>query len=78
MRSEASDYLKAAVQECMKEAGAKRLAWVPLPTIDDCFDEESCNRTKYADSSFAPHEITVHSPTLPWESYHHCDFLELA
>ena len=53
MVSEASEYLKAAVREYMKEAGVKHLAWVPSPSIDDRFDEESSKKGKFADTALS-------------------------
>ena len=51
MISEASDYLKAAEQEYMKEAGVNHLAWVPSPNIDGRLDEESCKKGKLANAA---------------------------
>jgi hypothetical protein len=53
MVSEASDYLKAAVRKYMKEAGVKHLAWVPSPSIDNRFDEESSKKGNFADTALS-------------------------
>ena len=66
MLTEGREYLKAAVQEYMKEIGVPSLKWVPSPFIDDKFDNESAKEGEQAkNNTFSPYENYIFKQTVP-------------